>query len=78
MWNPELITALISQNGNIYEEGLGKKWELRKKYWTNPTPEQRDNFKTTFSPQTIIGTYTDGAYKNLVSPDGYSLDIFYM
>ena len=78
MWNPELITAIISQNGNIYEEGLGKKWELRKKYWKNPTPEQRDNFKTAFAPQTIIGQYTDGADKNLVSPDGYSLDIFYM
>ena len=29
MWHPERITAIISQNGNMYEEGLGKKWEAR-------------------------------------------------
>ena len=36
MWHPERITAIISQNGNMYEEGLGKKWEARKEYWNSP------------------------------------------
>ena len=35
MWHPERITAIISQNGNMYDEGLGKKWEARKAYWQN-------------------------------------------
>ncbi len=39
--NPERIDAIISQNGNCYEEGLGKKWEARKEYWAHPTPELR-------------------------------------
>ena len=48
MWHPERITAIISQNGNMYEEGLGKKWEARKAYWKNPTPELRQQFSSAF------------------------------
>ena len=44
MWHPERITAIISQNGNMYEEGLSKKWEARKAYWANPTAELRQQF----------------------------------
>ena len=49
MWHPERITAIISQNGNMYEEGLGKKWEARKAYWANPTPELRQQFSSVFA-----------------------------
>ena len=38
----ESILGIISQNGNVYEEGLGKKWEARKEYWKNPTKELRE------------------------------------
>lgn len=77
MKNPEKILGIISQNGNVYEEGLGKKWSERAKYWKNPTPELREKYKNAFAPETIIGQYTFGTEKNSVSPDGYSLDIFY-
>ena len=78
MWQPERITAIISQNGNIYREGLGPKWAAREAYWNHPTSELRRSFETAFAPETIIGQYTFGTRKELVSPDGYTLDIAYM
>lgn len=77
MWHPERVTAIISQNGNAYDEGLGKKWEARKEYWKKPTAEGRKTFSSAYAPQTIIGQYTGGTEPGLVAPDGYSLDIYY-
>jgi len=78
MWHPERITAIVSQNGNMYEEGLGKKWEARKAYWKNPTPELRQQFSSAFALETIIGQYTFGTPEGSVGPDGYSLDYYYV
>ena len=75
--HPENISGIISQNGNIYAEGLGKKWEARAEYWANPTPELRESYKSAFAPETITGQYTFGTEKGSVSPDGYTLDIHY-
>lgn len=75
--HPEKILGIVSQNGNVYEEGLGEKWKVRKKYWSAPTPELRKNFETAFAPETIIGQYKNGENDGSISPDGYSLDIFY-
>ena len=74
---PESILGIVSQNGNVYEEGLGKKWAARAEYWKNPTKELREQYKSAFAPETIIGQYTFGTENGKVSPDGYSLDIFY-
>lgn len=78
LWHPERITANISQNGNMYEEGLGKKWEARKAYWKNPTDELRRQFASAYALETIIGQYTFGTPDGSVGPDGYSLDYFYV
>ena len=78
MWHPERITAIVSQNGNMYEEGLGKKWEPRKAYWKNPTPELRQQFSSAFALETIIDQYTFGTPEGSVGPDGYSLDYYYV
>ncbi len=75
--HPERISGIISQNGNVYQEGLGKKWEARAEYWRNPTPELREQYKTAFAPETVIGQYTFGTVEGSVSPDGYSLDLYY-
>lgn len=75
--NTQKILGIISQNGNVYEEGLGKKWSARAEYWKNPNPELREQYKSAFAPETIIGQYTFGTPEGSVSPDGYSLDIFY-
>ena len=74
---PDRILGIVSQNGNIYQEGLGSKWEGRKSYWANPTEELRESYKTAFKPETIIGQYTGGEKAGSVSPDGYTLDIHY-
>jgi len=75
--HPERILGIVSQNGNVYEEGLGKKWEARSEYWRNPTPELREQYKSAFAPDTIKGQYEGGEAEGSVPPDGYTLDIFY-
>ena len=75
--HPERILGIVSQNGNVYEEGLGKKWEARAEYWRNPTAELREQYKSAFAPETVIGQYTFGTEPGSVSPDGYSLDLYY-
>jgi len=76
--HPERILAIVSQNGNIYQEGLGKKWEARAEYWKHPTKELREQYKSAFALETIIGQYTGGTEPGLVGPDGYTLDFTYM
>jgi pimeloyl-ACP methyl ester carboxylesterase len=76
--HPEWITGIISQNGNIYQEGLGNKWTERAEYWKHPTEELRIKYMVAFAPETIKNQYIRGTPKDSVAPDGYSLDIFYM
>ena len=52
--HPDRILGIISQNGNIYEEGLGKKWEARAEYWKNPTSELREQYKSAFLQQHAV------------------------
>lgn len=75
--HPDWIQGIVSQNGNIYVEGLGKKWAARKDFWQHPTPEKRNSYRTAFSPDTIKSQYLNGAPAGRVSPDGYTLDITY-
>ena len=75
--HPDRILGIISQNGNVYEEGLGKKWEVRAEYWKNPTKELRRFYQSAFARDTVIGQYTYGTEDGSVSPDGYSLDLYY-
>lgn len=77
MRHPDWILSIISQNGNIYKEGLGPKWEQRRKFWDNPTSEGRRLMSEAFAPETIIRQYEFGAPPHSVSPDGYTLDIAY-
>ena len=78
MRHPERVAAIVSQNGNVYREGLGKKWAEREKYWANPTPEGRERFSTAYAPETIVGQYTFGTPEGSVAPDGYMLDMAYV
>ncbi len=77
MRNPQKILGIVSQNGNVYKEGLGKKWEQRALYWKNPTLEQRESYKSAFALETVKGQYEFGTPENSVAPDGYLLDIYY-
>lgn len=78
MRHPERIEAIISQNGNCYQEGLGKKWAARAEYWSHPTPELRRQFAAAYAYETIKGQYVNGTPKGSVSPDGYTLDYAYV
>jgi pimeloyl-ACP methyl ester carboxylesterase len=77
--HPDRITAIISQNGNAYEEGLSDGWNPIRAYWKEPTPANRDALKAFLKPESTIWQYTQGVSNPaLVSPDGYSLDNFYL
>jgi pimeloyl-ACP methyl ester carboxylesterase len=76
--HPERVTALISQNGNAYEEGLGPMWALFQKYWNDPSPENREACRVTLTPEVTKSQYTTGTDEELLSPDGYELDIAYL
>jgi pimeloyl-ACP methyl ester carboxylesterase len=77
--HPERITAIVSQNGNAYEEGLSDGWNPIRTYWLEPTQANRDALRSFLSPETTFWQYTHGVSDpSLVSPDGYSLDDFYL
>ena len=77
--HPERITAIISQNGNAYEEGLSEGWNPIQAYWREPTQANRNALRNFLTPQTTRLQYTHGvADPSLVSPDGSSLDDHYL
>jgi pimeloyl-ACP methyl ester carboxylesterase len=77
--HPERITAIISQNGNAYEEGLSEGWNPIQAYWREPTQANRDALRSFLTPETTRFQYTHGVPDpSLVSPDGRSLDDHYL
>jgi pimeloyl-ACP methyl ester carboxylesterase len=76
MAHPERVTAIVSQNGNAYEEGLGDAWGPIRKYWAEPTAENREVLRQ--NVLTLEGTrwqYTHGvANPETVAPESYTLD----
>ena len=73
--HPERISALISQNGNAYEEGLSTGWDEIRKYWQSPTPANRAALKDFPTPASIKWQYLEGVSDpTLVAPDGYTLE----
>lgn len=74
---PERVLGIVSQNGNIYEQGLGERWTTRKIYWENPTAELRLFLQSSYAPEMILRDYMAGEPLGNISPDGYSLDIYY-
>src|SRR5215471_1547433 len=77
--HPERITAIISQNGNAYVEGLSEGWSPIRAYWTDPSEANRAALRAFLTPETTYWQYTHGvADTSAVSPDGYSLDNFYL
>ena len=78
-WHPERVTALISQNGNAYEDGLSEGWNPIQAYWREPTAKNRDALRQFLAPQTTHWQYTHGVSDvTRVSPDGWSLDNHYL
>ena len=73
--HPERVTAIVSQNGNAYEEGLGDAWDPIKAYWKEPTQEHRDALRNFLSLEATKWQYTHGVADPLaVAPETYTLD----
>ena len=77
--HPERITAIISQNGNTYLDGVSDAFAPVQAYWKQPSQENRDTLRNFLAPQTTLFQYTHGVSgPNSVSPDGRNLDDFYL
>ena len=73
--HPERITAIISQNGNAYEEGLSQGWNPIQKYWKEPTAENRTALREFLTPEATKSQYLYGVSNaTLVAPEAYELD----
>jgi pimeloyl-ACP methyl ester carboxylesterase len=78
-WHPDRVTGIVSQNGNAYEEGLSDGWKPIRAYWEDPSQTNREALRAFLAPETTVWQYTHGvADPTAVSPDGYSLDNFYL
>lgn len=77
--HPERITAIISQNGNAYEEGLADGWDPIRAYWQDATAANREALRALLAREAIVWQYTHGVPDvSAVSPDGWALDDYYM
>jgi pimeloyl-ACP methyl ester carboxylesterase len=77
--HPERISAIVSQNGNAYEEGLSEGWNPIRAYWEVPSQANRDQLRAFLKPETTAWQYTHGVPDvTRVSPDGFTLDKFYL
>ena len=75
MSHPERITAIISQNGNAYEEGLGDAWAPIRRYWSQPTAENREAIRKGLNLEGVRNEYSSGiADPALIAPETYTLD----
>jgi pimeloyl-ACP methyl ester carboxylesterase len=73
--NPGKVTAIISQNGNAYEEGLADGWGPIKKYWQDPSAKNREALSDFPTAASIKWQYVEGVPDTgKVSPDGYTLE----
>ncbi|MGD8174324.1 alpha/beta fold hydrolase [Marinimicrobium sp. ARAG 43.8] len=73
--HPSKVTAIISQNGNAYEKGLSTGWDPIRKYWDNPTQQNREALSDFPTPESIKWQYLEGVNDtSLVAPDTYMLE----
>ena len=73
--HPERITAIISQNGNAYEEGLSEGWNPIQKYWKQPNAENRAALREFLKPEATKWQYSFGVKDTtLLAPEAYELD----
>jgi pimeloyl-ACP methyl ester carboxylesterase len=75
MARPERITAIVSQNGNAYEEGLGNAWAPIRRYWSEPTAANREAIHKVLNPEGMRREYASGIPNpEVIAPEGYTLD----
>jgi pimeloyl-ACP methyl ester carboxylesterase len=73
--HPERVTAIISQNGNAYAEGLGDAWDPIRRYWGEPTSEHREALRPILTLEGIKWQYVHGVSDpEMIAPESYTLD----
>jgi len=73
--DPERVTAIVSQNGNAYQEGLSEGWNPIQRYWKEPTAANRTALRNFLTPETTKWQYVHGVQdESMVAPEGYTLD----
>nr|WP_295745560.1 alpha/beta hydrolase [uncultured Acidocella sp.] len=79
MAHPERVTAIVSQNGNAYEEGLSDGWNPIQRYWRDPSDANREALRDLLTPASIRWQYEHGVPDtSRVSPDSSALDAWYI
>ena len=72
---PERVTAIVSQNGNAYEQGLGDAWAPIRRYWSEPTLEHRNQIRAGLTAEGMRHEYSVGIPDpEVIKPEGYTLD----
>lgn len=72
---PERVTAIVSQNGNAYEEGLGDAWQPIQRYWREPSMANRNAIRAGLNLEGLRQEYSTGIPDpTLINPEGYTLD----
>jgi len=75
MARPERVMAIVSQNGNGYEEGLGDAWAPIRRYWSHPSAENRDAIRKGLNAEGMRREYGVGIPNpEMIKPEGYTLD----
>jgi pimeloyl-ACP methyl ester carboxylesterase len=75
MARPERVTAIVSQNGNAYEEGLGPAWAPIRRYWSEPSLENREAIRKVLNLEGMRREYAMGIPNpEVIAPEGYTLD----
>src|SRR5262249_20712617 len=71
---PDRVTAIISQNGNAYEEGLSEGWNPIQKYWKEPNEANREALREFLTPEATKWQYSHGVQDTtLLAPEAYEL-----
>ena len=72
--HPDRITAIVSQNGNAYEEGLSPGWDDMRRAWADPTHANRETLRRFSRPEMVKWQYLEGvADPSLIAPETYQL-----
>jgi pimeloyl-ACP methyl ester carboxylesterase len=75
MNRPERVAAIVSQNGNAYEEGLGDAWAPIRRYWSEPSAANRDAIRKALNLEGMRREYSSGIpHPEAIAPEGYTLD----
>src|ERR1700682_4400755 len=75
MARPERVAAIVSQNGNAYEEGLGDAWAPIRRYWSHPSSENREAIRNGLNLEGMRREYSVGIPNpEVIAPEGYALD----